>query len=278
MRLLFHLILVGWLLGNTRCEPPTRGCLDIEATNLDVSADAPCEDDCCTYPQLVLTVNQEYNGAIWRPDSAYQNDLGYWFRIRSIVFYLSDFTFFQNGTSYQITDSLRMKVYNVAVDTTEAVFLDDVQLVRRIPTEYSVGTFRRSGVFDQFQCRLGLSNLRNEVIPALAPGGHPLARQADSLWLNQTDKFVWMQIVVARDSASATPLDTLRFTAADFGGQSPSIQKDTWLEHELGFDFLLTLTANYYELLKGIDFANTNQTVWKSKIISNLSTSFDVSQ
>ena len=134
MRLLFHLILVGWLLGNTRCEPPTRGCLDIEATNLDVSADAPCEDDCCTYPQLVLTVNQEYNGAIWRPDSAYQNDLGYWFRIRSIVFYLSDFTFFQNGTSYQITDSLRMKVYNVAVDTTEAVFLDDVQLVRRIPT------------------------------------------------------------------------------------------------------------------------------------------------
>jgi hypothetical protein len=73
-------------------------------------------------------------------------------------------------------------------------------------------------------------------------------------------------------------LDTLRFTAADFGGQSPSIQKDTWLGHELGFDFLLTLTANYYELLKGIDFANTNQTVWKSKIISNLSTSFDVSQ
>lgn len=278
MRLLLCLVAAVWLLGATGCEPPTRGCLDIEATNLDVSADAPCEDGCCVYPQLILTVNQEYDGSIWRPDTAYQNDLGQWFRVRSIAFYLSDFSFYQNGIPYGVADSLRMQTFGVQEDTINQAFATDVLLIRRIPTEYKVGTFRESGVFEQFECRLGLSASRNRVISGLAPGGHPLARQADSLWLNPQDQFVWMQMVVVKDSAQTTLADTLRFTAADFGGQAPFLQRMTWLEQETGFDFRINLTVNYYELFKGINFANSDQTVWKSKIISNLSTSFDVSQ
>lgn len=261
------------------CESPERGCLDVEATNFDVSADKPCEDDCCKYPQLVLAVNQEFNGAIWKQDTAYRNDLGKWFRIKSISYYLSDIKLTQNGEAYTVSDSVQMRVFGAnAGDTLTDYFTDDYLLVRRNQVDYTVGTFKTSGSFQQFSGRLGLSGSSNDIVPRYAPSGHPLAKQSDSLWLSRPESYVMMQIILTRDTNSTTTPDTLRFTEADLGSNAHTILRTGNYEHETGFNFELILTADYYQLFKGVDFAISGISAWKTRIIANLSDTFDVSQ
>ena len=258
-----------------QCESPTRGCLDIEATNFAFSADKPCEDGCCTYPNLVLVFNQEFDGQVWRPDSVYTNSLGQLFVIKSTSFYYSNFELEQQGQRFRITDSLDLKTLN-GLDTATVSFLDDVVLCRRIPIEYSVGTFKKSGFFDLFRCSLGLNSRENTIVSSKTPSGHPLNKQADSLWLSNAEGFVWMQMIMKKDTASATPLDTLRFTASDFGGQPFLIEKSGVFEHQTGTNFKINMTLNYAEMFKGINLVNIGQSDLKTKIISNLSTTFAV--
>lgn len=269
----------GLMLLLASCESPTRGCLDIEATNLDVSADKPCKDDCCTYPDLICNVNQVFDGQSWVQDNLYQNDHGDSFRIKSVAFYLSGFQLSKGGTDYRITDTVTMKVFGTNPgDTLEEKFIDDYVLVKRFPVAQTVGRFKPSGVFDQFQCQLGLEPASNNIVPRYAPLSHPLQKQSDSLWLNQDDKFVWMQIVLNKNTDAAAVPDTLRFTAADFGGVPFKITSTAALEHVTGFNFNFILLVDYGQMFSGIDFANTGSAVWKSKILANLSTTFDVSQ
>lgn len=259
------------------CEAPQRGCLDIEATNLNVAADKPCEDGCCKYPNLIISVNQEYNSAIWKTDTAYSNDLGQWFRIKSVVFYLSDIVLTQQGSPYQTDDVITLKRLSGA-DTTTQVFTDDFLLIRRTPVDYTVGAFRRSGVFEQVDARLGLTAAANTVLPSSATGGHPLAKQNDSLWLNHTDRYVMMQIIMTRDTNVATTPDTLRFTQEDLGADGWKFTRTVSLTHEVGFDFNFDLTLDYFQLFKGVDLASTGISQWKAKIVSNLNNTFVVSQ
>lgn len=261
------------------CESPSRGCLDTEATNLDVSADKPCKDDCCTYPDLICNVSQVFNGETWIPDKLYTYGSDDSFRIKSVAFYLSGFQLSKGGVDYLTSDSITLKVFGASVgDTLESKFIDDFVLVRRFPVAQSVGKFRPSGVFDQFRCKLGLEPDANNVVPKYAPNGHPLLTQSDSLWLNRDDKYVWMQIVLVKNEDTATPPDTLRFTAADFGGTPFQISSNTALEHVTGFDFNFILQVKIDQMFSGVDFANTGSAAWKSKILANLSTTFDVSQ
>jgi hypothetical protein len=258
-----------------RCETPSRGCLDIEATNFAFSADKPCEDGCCTYPNLVLIFNQEFDGEVWLQDKTYVNDLGQPFVIRSASFYFSGFELSQQGQQYNVSDTLSLKTWT-GTDSVTVNFVDDFVLGRRIPLEYPVGTFRKSGFFDEFRCQLGLSPTANNIVSSKTPSGHPLNKQADSLWLNNTDKFVWMQIAYKKDTLAATPTDTLRFGASDFGGQPFVIARPGNFEHQTGTDFRISMTLDYGLLFKGINLANIGQSELKAKIISALNGTFEV--
>jgi hypothetical protein len=247
----------------------------VEATNLELSADKPCEDDCCKYPKLVIAFNQNFGDKVWKPDTPYVNDLGQLFVIRSASFLLSDFSLSQGGTTYTISDSLELKWLD-GTDTLDWFFRNDFMVGRRLPIDYPVGTFRKSGFFDNFACVLGLNSTENKVIPAKAPSGHPLSKQPDSLWLNSTDRFVWLQIVVKKDTLSSTPSDTLRFTANDFGGQPFAIQRNGNFEHRTGTDFRIDMTVDYFVLFKDVNLANIGQASEKAKILDNLSGTFVV--
>ncbi len=126
------------------CYTPIEGCLDTEATNFDASADKDC---CCKYPLLVLNVENAYDTLIWKPDTAYQNDLGQWFRIRDIVFYVSELKLTQNGVSGVVEDTITLSRFAspTSNDTIKSLYTDDFLLIRRVPTtQYTVGTFRPS--------------------------------------------------------------------------------------------------------------------------------------
>ncbi len=274
-RFFFHLLGLSAMFFLFQCEPPSRGCLDVEATNLELSADRPCEDNCCTYPKLMIAFNQEFDGQVWKPDTAYANNLGHWFVISKASFYFSDFMLSKGNNQYTTADSVELKWLNGG-DTSKQYFRNDFMLGRRIPLEYAVGTFRESGIFDGFQCHLGLDETANKVISTKTPSGHPLNKQPDSLWLNNTDRFVWLQLIVKKDTMANTPLDTLRFTANDFGGQPYPIVRSGSFEHLTGINFNIGMTVDFAALFKGINLANIGQAAEKAKILDNLGSTFVV--
>lgn len=268
-------IALACVLAIYSCYEPIDGCLDIEATNFDASADKNC---CCTYPKLRLETVQRFDTLQYRPDSLYPDGAGGLFRIKSVVFYLSEFQLFQGGGQFSVSDTVQLQAFAPAGnDTIKETFTDDFLLVRRTPVDNELGEFKPSGDFDNVKIRLGLSPDAQRVIPRLAKAGHPLRIQPDSLWYGRDAGFVFLQAVVVRDSMAATTPDTLAFTQAEladfFIGQAGS-----FVHRSGGYDFRLKLTVDYKKMFEGIDWTTGDISAWKSQIVVNLPNVFSVSQ
>ena len=271
MRFLFFLLLSSCI--TTGCYSPVSGCLDIEAANFDASADKSC---CCTYPNLVMKCSHLYDTLTYLENEVYANDFGV-FRLRKVVFYLSDFELTQNGITHSISDSIGFSVFGAnAGDTTVHVIMDDFLLIRRTTLEGSVGTFRQKGYFDSIKFRFGLSAQANKIIPTKAPANHDLKPQTENLWLNRTDGFVFAKVVVAADTAATAQPDTLIYTAADFPNKFFQ-QTGANFFHKTGYDFKLVLQIDYKKLFEGVNWSATLPER-KVKIRDNFSNVFSVSQ
>ncbi len=267
--------MLAFALSLPACFEPKEGCLDIEATNFDASADNNC---CCTYPKLILETVQRYDTLQYLPDSLYLNSAGQLFRIKSVVFYLSEFQLTQTGETFTVSDTAQLQTYSVVGnDTLKEVFTDDFLLVRRSPVSNEVGEFRPSGSFGSVRLRLGLSDDAQRVIPRLAPSGHPLRIQADSLWYGPSAGYVFLQAVVVRDSMLATKPDTLAFTQADLPDYFIEAA-GPFVHQSGGYDFRLRMAIDYKKMFEGVNWTVGDIPSWKSQIVANLPTVFAVSQ
>ncbi|GAB4498260.1 MAG: hypothetical protein OHK0019_33320 [Saprospiraceae bacterium] len=259
----------------TGCFEPKEGCLDIEATNFDAAADENC---CCIYPKLIIEAQHRYgaDSVQYLPDSLYENDAEQIFRIKSLVFYLSEIQLFQGNDVFTVSDTVQLQTYSATgSDTTKEVFTDDFLLMRRTPVDNPAGEFRPAGTFERVKIRLGLSPEAQRVIPRLTPSGHPLRIQGDSLWYGQAAGYVFLQAVVVRDANPTTKPDTLAFTAADL----PNFfieRTGNFVHPSGGFDFRLKLRIDYKKLFEGINWTNGDIPAWKTQIVANLPNVFSV--
>lgn len=271
----FQFLLLAFALAFSACFQPKEGCLDIEATNFDAAADKNC---CCQYPKLRLETVQRYDTLQYLPDSLYPASNGTLFRIKSVVFYLSEFQLFQNGEPFSVSDTVQLLTFApTGSDTLKETFTDDFLLVRRTPVDNEVGDFRPAGTFENIKIRLGLSPDAQHVIPRLVKAGHPLRTQTDSLWYGRDAGFVFLQAVVVRDSMAATEPDTLAFTKADFSDFFIE-QAGAFTHRSGGYDFRLKLTVDYQKLFQNVNWTVGDISSWKSQIVANLPSVFSVSQ
>jgi len=274
LHFLFAALVAALLLSS--CFEPVKGCLDIEATNFDASADNDC---CCKYPQLVLSIDNAYDTLVWKPDTAYQNNLGQWFRIRNIVFYLSDMSLTQNGTALQVSDTVNLFHYPspTSGDTVQSSYTDDFLLVRRVPTtRYEVGTFRPSGNFQQVKMRFGVNDDAQLVVPNKAPAGHPLANQGENLYGGRDTAYVFARVLFNRDTSAGSPTDTLLLNRFDVGAFF--IVQNGVFFHESGYDFNLRLRADWKTLFNDVDMTNGDNTATKAQMVNNLPAVFNIYQ
>lgn len=256
------------------CNEPRKACLDIEATNFDAAAD---EDCCCEYPQLRIdSLLPRFGALVWKPDTAYEYSSGKWFRLKSIVYYLSDIQLYQNGLPIAVSDTLPFKCWGPSGDTVEVTLANDFQVIRRSSTAYNLGTFRPGGDFGSVQFRVGVPAAAQAVIPGLAPANHPLRLQSENLWRGRDTGFVALQLVLTRDTLLTTQPDTLVFGRPDV--DNILIKKDGTFRHESGYDFRLKVRADYRELFRDLDLSNPDISLWKSKIVANLPNVFYVYQ
>ncbi len=263
------------LLVQTACFEPKEGCLDIGATNFDASADQDC---CCQYPQLVLEVIQRFDSLNFTENAVYPAPLNnHLFRLKSVAFYLSDFQLVQNGVPYAVDDTVQLRAFGPgSPDTVTETLTDDFLLIRRLPFSHEVGSFRPDGAFQEVRIRLGLTEAAGRTIPRLAPVGHPLRTQPDSLWHGPGTGYIFAQIVLARDTFSTTLPDTISFSRADLGNLF--LTTTAAVTHQTGTDLNLNLLADYKPLFAGVDLTTGDKALWKTQMAANLLAVFRVYQ
>jgi hypothetical protein len=258
------------------CYAPTEGCLDLEATNYDVSADDPCPD-CCTYPtfnllfqhQVVLATQPDTSFAL-KYGTKYPSpfDTNHLFYIDRGRFFVSDLKLIrESGEELGVTDSFWLPLLNGDSVYLENNFSKHDRDIFKVAT---IGSIRTSGLFKGVKFTLGLTPLVRQAWVDTLTAGHPLAVENDSLSYLKNIGYLPVHLTIRRDTLPNTvPMD---FVFTDERQISLSFPQTVSIEK--GFKIKVTLRLDYIALFTGVDFKNDTESVIRSKIDSQLSNAF----
>ncbi|MEL6925330.1 MAG: MbnP family protein, partial [Bacteroidota bacterium] len=173
-----------WLFLLVGCYEPVEACLDLQATNFEVTADRACSD-CCTYPTLSLSFSHKVDSNFLSNEDVYLNRVGRPYRIESVVFYISNVQLVDAaGNGYGVEDQIELLALNNGVE--EWLELEDnFLLIERTTRNVTLGEFRSSGDFVGLRFFVGINAPANNANPASLPDGHPLSIGPDSLHWDQ---------------------------------------------------------------------------------------------
>lgn len=248
------------------CQAPTEGCLDVRATNFDVTASKACDKNCtCTYPTLIVSANYKMGTSDFYLDSTYTNDMGQKFRIVSTQMYLSDFQLVNNkNETLRTIDSVAL---TRATDTINV--LNNYALVgKSVGFDFTIGTFNGTGTFTKFKFRLGLDDVAAKTIPSKMPSTHPLSTKTDSMYITSQNQYIFNKFVIATGTDFG---DTLRLNILTPTDKEIVISK-SFTE---GANVKIPLTINYLNFFTGVDFTGTENQI-KQKIVDNTANVFSI--
>ena len=257
------------------CYEPEEGCLDVNASNFDPSADRNCADDCCNYPSLNFRINHLMGEQNLDYDSVfYDNGTSDSIRIVKIVYFISEVALLGSQNNLVINDELLAST--VAGDALSLI--DDFTLVDYLRGQsYDFGDFRTKGTYDSLTFRIGLNNTVNTIDPSSVTDGHPLSIQSDSMWLDTLDiGYALAQVSLVRQSSNS---DTLNYFIPT-ENNSLEVGLGVDLTIDFGETTTISLDVDYLKWLAGIDFVaiGENETEVVTKIVNNLPNSISISE
>ena len=253
VRILFVLVISMQMVS---CYSPEEGCLDPESTNYAIAGDIECLD-CCTYPELNLSVFHESRDTTFKLKDIIRNEFGQQISLLDFVILLSDFEVSVSDNSFEVEDS-------ISLNTDDGVMFvkDDVIRVSRSNFTYEIGTIIFEGNADQISFRLGLSDNLNEDRFTNEIDDHPLTEDPDSLFQESSGTYVFQRIKIAQGNNF---LDTVIYditTAYDvtFPIDYESIR---------GENKTIIIEAQYDQWFEGIDFSMMSPSEIQEKIAQN---------
>lgn len=260
------------------CYQPTEGCLNIAATNYDVSADDPCAD-CCKYPQLNLAFLHQL-ALPTEPDTLYffkyntpypsPFDTNHYFTVQRCRYFVSNLKLIRtDGTEVGVTDSIWLERQSGDSIQVENNF---TKVDRDILQAAVLGKVLAAGSFDKVRFTIGLTPELLDLNIDSIPTGHPLNIDNDTLLYQDGIGFVPLVLQFSKDTLSGTlPIQFNFLQARDIVLDLPKT-----FEAESGFNLRLTLVVDYMRLFDQIDFENGDPTAWKAKIDGQIANSFSV--
>lgn len=247
------------------CYENKEGCLHLDATNFDPTADVACEDDCCNFPTARIGVSHIVDttvGLVLGDTFDYHNNIQ--FAIDQAQFYTSGFSFVNETQMARTTDQLK---YSDASQNEQSIE-DDIVLIRATQYQYDIGQFRSWGEYTKLDFGLGLPQELETATSLVLPTDHPIAVAGDSLKVNDQYVHAWLvlrQIDHHMEGAS----DTIIVTSPD---QSYSL--DITAENLRGQNIQATFQINYKMLINGVDFNSQTKTEISNIVAENLKTAF----
>lgn len=246
-------ILFGFIL-LTSCYENQTGCLDIESSNYDVTADDAC-DDCCTYPTLSILISHQYGENAYSRTDTITNDLGAELVLEDIQTFISDLNVHSVLDSYQVSDTI-----SVLLDGSNQTVKDDIILVRPSTFRYTVGTFREADTYKSITTRLGLPNEVNNAATITVPDDHPIIAAGDSLYIDDQNQYV-TNYMLLRQVGVHDVADTLAIIAPSY-----TYNSIVDVTQNRGSNASLSIIMDYLNIINGLDY----NTMTKEQIIEQI--------
>jgi hypothetical protein len=248
----------------TQCQEPVKGCLDSRATNFDVTAAKPCEEDCCLYPNLKIQFDYAFDTFNFNFNKSYKFDNDS-IRFISSQFYISNVQLVKN-------------------DGTKATVLDSILLFRerdtlRVPSYYALvgknigfesvlGKFNKVGIYSKLSFILGLDAEAAKTVPSKMLSSSPLSIKSDSMYISSQKQFIFNKITLVKVSK---PTDTLRFVIRTI--KTIELTGIRNLNLKDGFDAVIPLKIDYKKWLEGVKLSDPID-VFQNKIVNNTEKAF----
>lgn len=248
------------------CFEPQEGCLDINATNFEPSADENC---CCILPNYKVQMAHRVGEEIFNLDSTYLNNLGQEFIIRNVQFYLSNFKLLdENNEALEANQKLNavwMENANLRQDSIK----DDIILVNRPFFERILGTSSEVKDFQGVEFCYGLKDTANCVIADSISSTHPLGPKTDSLYIYPDGKYHFAILELEDGNGNSYDLE-LGSNGLDI------IFLDYFYSPNRGEEASIRLITDYSMWLEGVNFLTMTKEQIADKIVLNIPSSFRI--
>ena len=259
----YYLLLIAYCLSTGACQETTKGCLDVRATNFDVTVTQACEDNCCIYPYLTLQADYFYDTTKFSFNKKYKIDgVADSIEFFSFQFYLSDFQVVtSDNKTATVIDSILIARNSDTIKT-----LSNYALVgKNNGFEFKIGKFDKPTKYAKIKFQVGLDNIANQAIPSKMPAGSPLSTQSDSMYLKAQNTYIFNKMVYKIKSKPDTVSIFITTTTPLVFTKNVSFTE--------GFDAKIPLKIDYKAFIKDINFTET-QNVIRQKIVNNTVNAF----
>lgn len=262
----FNLLLFSFIIFcGYSCVEPIVGCLNPEATNYQIDGDEACEDQCCTFPVMSISIFHQFQDTTFFLEDTLVNSFDQEYSIIDFVYFLSDWQFkTSEGVWHSISDSISLD------QATETVLeKDDVIRVNRNTFTYELGTSIFDGFIDEIQFQFGISENFNTLEFTNPVDNHPLTTDPDSLMTD--DGYVMMRILIAQGIELQ---DTVIYEINDNSQVLPS-QFTIESESLRGSNKNIRIQALYNKWFENVDFEMMNKEEIESRLSISMEQLFD---
>lgn len=244
------------------CYEPIDGCLDPLSKNYDLTADDGCSE-CCTYPTLGMGLTHRWGEEALSTDSTYLNGMRQAFRLIEASFLVHDISVRQSDILRSSSDSI-----NVSCDMTSVFISDSYRDLSLAKRSTSLSEFRSSGIYDQFNFSLGMS----ECVQAaeLTDLDQESATYSTLIeYQNEDNSYTSMSFQLIPSGS----MDTL---SIDLNNAPPiNIALETVINQDRGDNLIVPIVVDYAVWLSGISLDMTTEEL-KQSILNNTRGAFSV--
>lgn len=252
---IFFFIFASMVL--TCCYQPKEGCLDIYATNFDVTADNNC---CCKYPVIQIGFTHKINDQAFNSSDTIVNDLGQSFKINDFSFYFSNFRFTGNTSA----DLSTQDTLHLPGDNTTIILKNDLLLVRSATSSLTTGRLIQKEDFSKVKLKVGVPDEANAVSFSSVPSSSILSRQPDSLFTPDVGYLSFRYSFTNGVGQGSSERIIRVFEDVD-------LSFDIIIPLKLAFNLCMDMVIDHKQVFHNIDVINDSDEVVKNKLIQNLS-------
>jgi len=242
---MFNIIL---LVAMVSCYTRKEACLDLLASNYDVSADDACPD-CCTFPKLRLEIAHLVKDSVYSVDSIYTNDLNQAFKILDVRYYVSAFELYNQLTGKKVI------LEQIKYQDSTIVIPNDIKIYRSVDGSIEIGSLKGYGTFDSLTFYLGLKDEVMQTSFINLPSNHVLL--ANNRLKNASGEYAHFTV---RIQAVDTLIGVRNFQVSGLGISEPYTVKTpaTTLK---GAAPTFKLKADYDALFRNIDIKDSTTVI-----------------
>lgn len=253
-QIILALLLLSMIVGG--CYQAKDGCLDIYATNFDVTADNNC---CCNYPVLQLEFTHKLGTRDYNSVDTITNDIGQSFKINAFSLYLSGIEFTgTSGNKFSTSDTIHLPG-----EKNTIVLAKDIALVRANTSNVNLGSLIQREDYLKVVFNVGVPEEADGVSFSKIPSSSNLSIQPDSLF-DESLGYVSLKYVFS-DGVS---LDSKERSIRVF--EKIPLSFDFLLAQKSAFNTCMILEIDHERLFHDVDVKIDGDHTIKSKIVANL--------